>query len=361
MTRPGWQAWFLGLALATGASGSAAQVSTRLNLYTSYTDNLFQNYSRRPDWVTLAYVNLDYAPGSALGLYYTGNANVFAEYGELFSHHHQAGLEYTWADEAGREVRAGGDAALRLDRPSYEYQDYLEGQAYFRARAYLGPALLSRAGYQLRYRRYPHAAEYTFAEQVLSVQVSRSLPSRTTLQAYGELGLKSYVDGSAPGTADPAQIVLRVKLAQSLADAVGLQTEYANRTNLAGPGRSIDAQAYDPDEDLFGDRYSYAGHEFRVATKYLDNSTRVEIGGQYARRRYPGRPALDLEGALLGAMRKDGRRGLSAEAERTFPLAGGFLQEVRLHLEWFYLDVDSNDPYYQSSTQVYSAGVQLGL
>lgn len=354
--------WLLGLALAAGAGPSAASVSMGLNLYGSYTDNLFQNYSRRPDWITLAYVDLDCAPSTALDLYYMGNANVLAEYEELSSHNHQAGLEYTWAGLQGSQAYAGGDLALRLDRRAYRYQDYLQGQVHAGAKLYLGPVLLSRAGYQLRFREYLHAASYSFAEQVLSAQLSRSLESRTTLQAQSELGLKTYArQAEGGGARSLAQAVLRLRVAQSLAAHAGLQVEYLRRIELAGRSRYVSGAVYDADEELFGDRYSYAGSELRAGVKYLGDGVRAETNGQYGQRSYQDRPALDLEGLALGPARQDRRKTFRAELERTFPLASDRLQEVRLHLEWMYLDVDSNDPYYRGATRVYSAGVQVGL
>lgn len=356
------QGWLLVLAFAAGAGPSAAQVSAGLNLYGSYTDNLFQNYSRRPDWITLAYVDLDCAPSSALDLYYTGNANVVAEYEELSSHNHQAGLEYTWAGQEGRQAYAGGAVALRLDRRAYRYQDYLQGQVHAGAKLYLGPRLLSRAGYQLRYREYLHESSHSYAEQVLSAQLSRSLESRTTLQAQSELGLQTYARQAEGGGARTlAQALLRLRLAQSLAAKVGLQVEYLRRIELAGRSRQVSGAVYDADEELFDDRYSHAGGEYRAGIKYLGDGVRAEVNGQYGDRSYQDRPALDLEGLLLAPARRDRRKTFRAELERSIPLAGDRLQEVRLHLEWIYLDVDSNDPYYRGATRVYSAGVQVGL
>ena len=60
-------------------------------------------------------------------------------------------------------------------------------------------------------------------------------------------------------------------------------------------------------------------------------------------------------------MRRDTRKGLTANAERRFRLSGKAIQEVRLQVEWLYTDVNSNDPYYQTVTQVYSTGLQIGF
>ena len=43
-------------------------------------------------------------------------------------------------------------------------------------------------------------------------------------------------------------------------------------------------------------------------------------------------------------MRRDTRKGLTANAERRFRLSGKAIQEVRLQVEWLYTEVNSNDP-----------------
>ncbi|MEW6749399.1 MAG: hypothetical protein AB1505_00285 [Candidatus Latescibacterota bacterium] len=344
------------------AAVATAQVLVQLNAYASYTDNLFQNYTRRPDWVTLAYVDLGYRHATGLDLYYSGHASLFAEYRELFSHGHQLGVDYTWSGLEGSQVYAGARGQVRLDRSAYRYRDYLQGNAYLQAKVYLRPLLLTRAGYEVRYREYPHAQEYSFAEQLVSAQLSRSLPTRTTLQLHGEVGVKTFARSDG-GARHLAQAALRAKVAQSLTERTGLQLEYLRRASLTGRGRYARTEIYDPDDELFDDRYTYSADEVRATLKHLAWGLQAQASGHYGKRRYEDRPALDLDGFLIGpdTMRRDTRRGLALEAERTFRPSGPRAPEVRLQAEWLYTDVDSNDPYYQTVSQVYSAGVQIGF
>ena len=57
------------LALLT-TTGAWAQFVPSINLYTSYTDNLFQTHDGQSEWITQAYIDLDYAPSGALSFYY---------------------------------------------------------------------------------------------------------------------------------------------------------------------------------------------------------------------------------------------------------------------------------------------------
>ena len=77
---------------------SAAQIIPRVNLISTFTDNLFQSNNRQSAWINHAYVDLDYSSNSDLNVYYTGNANVFSDQQDLFNHSHSAGLSWLRAE-----------------------------------------------------------------------------------------------------------------------------------------------------------------------------------------------------------------------------------------------------------------------
>ncbi len=285
------------LLLVLGPAAQApAQLMPRANLYSSYTTNLFQNYNQQAAWITHAFIDLDLAPSQALNLYYTGSANVFTEYEDLFSHTHRAGLSYVRPGEDLNLLYVGTELALRLDRPLYDYRDFLQAEAYATAKVYLRPTLLSRTGYSLRYQEYLNAGDYSFFEQEAFAQLSRFFSTRTTLQWHGELGLKTYARNTntlastgptrSGGDRNLVQLMSRFKVAQSLGASTGLQLEYLERVNLAGQSRYTVEQIYNPDDDLFDDRYSYDGNEFRTTLKHLAPwGLQVEMSGRSERRR----------------------------------------------------------------------------
>jgi hypothetical protein len=343
-----------------------------LNLYTTYTDNLFQTRSRRPDWIRLAYLDLDYRRGEEFGLYYSGSAHLFQEYQDLFSHAHRLGLSYSRPGAEGEAVQAGAHLGMRLDRPLYEHRDFVEAGAFARLKRYLRPDLLARLGYVLHYQEYLNAPDYSFVEQQLHGQFTHFLPTRTTLQAGGELGLKTYTRPSGESVLSdrPArpgqdrlllQSILHLKAAQSLGQGTGLQLEYRHRAPLSGQSRYAGLLLYNPDDELFDDRYSHAGYELNAALKHL-GAWGLEWEGNMGRekRRYAGRPALDLEGLLLDLAQQERRHTLRLGAKRRFYPAKG-PQEIVLDLEWLYRDISSNDPYYDTQVRTYSAGMQIGF
>ena len=363
--------------LCTALPG-VAQVIPRANLHASFTDNLFQNYDRQSAWITNAFIDLDYVPSSELNLYYTGSARVFTEFEDLFNHTHQAGLSLVRPRNERDVLYAGAEISMRLDRPLYDYRDFVKAGGYATAKIYLRPSLLSRSGYSLRYQEYVNARDYSFVDQTLFAQLSQFLPTRTTVQVRGELGLKSYaraVDGSGEAADDTlaaparsgsgrhlAQLVSRIKVAQSLNLTTGLQLQYRNRTNLTGQSRYRAEQVYNPDDDLFDDHHSFSGHELSATLKHLAGSGwQLEVTGRSEDRHYRGRPALDLEGFLLdsGETRCDTRRSLSVGAEKSIFPQAGWVREVRVQLGWLYSDIETNDLYYRATSQMFSSGIQL--
>lgn len=366
----------LGLLLSfLGSTIFAADRATmRVNTYMSYTDNLFQNYNRRSDWITLAYVDFDYVLRPSMNLYYTGNANVFAEYRDLFSHTHQMGLSYVRPGKGRNAIYAGGTTDLRLDRPIYRYYDYVQNSVYINAKRYVNQTLLGWGGYQLRYRNYLNAEDYSFLEQTASIRLSRFFQTRTTLQLQGNVGLKTYTQATNPDsvggnvltrssdTRTLAQVTVGVKVAQSLARYTGLQLEYIRRVTLAGRNRYEALEGYNTDDELFDDRYSHEGQEFRTKLKYATNSDfSVEVMGRYVKREYDGRPALDLNGFIIhpDLMREDTLRSVSVKSSKAFRFSTGWLQQTTITAEWLFTQIASTDSYYDTSGQIFSVGLQL--
>ena len=361
----------LALAAIWTATPAGGQIVPRLNFFSSYTDNLFQTSERQSDWVNQFYLDFDYVARDDVNLYYSGNANVFNEFVDLFSHTHRVGLSYLKTGEDNGVLYAGSEIAVRLDRSLYDYRDFVQAQAFVNLKRYLRPTLMTRAGYTLRYQEYTHARDFSFVEQVGFAQVSAFLPRRTTLQMRTELGLKSYLrerqtdeffESGRQGAV--LQWVVKLKAAQSLADVAGLRASYTMRRNISGESRPVEEAFYDADDELFDDRYSYQSDEVQAVLKYLAPlNAEVEVGGSWARRRYGGRPALDLEGNFIGAdvERQDTRRSASLGLVKTFYMEGGWAREVDVEFEWLYRNTQSNDPYYDAAGQMFSTGVQIGF
>ncbi|NKB68489.1 MAG: hypothetical protein GKR89_15620 [Candidatus Latescibacteria bacterium] len=362
--------------LTLGSTAAArAQVTPTFNLYNSYTDNLFQTYDKQSEWITQAYFDLGLVSTDNWSLYYTGNASLFSQYDDLFNHTHQAGVSYYRALGEKNALYGGAQLALRLDQALYDYRDFVRGEGYVQSKFYLQPTLLGRLGYVLGYQNYVQEPDYSFYEQEFSAQFSKFLPSRTTLQAGLQMGVKTYARAVEPNLDTQisarsgqerslVQLLTQVKLAQSLGQGTGLQLEFKHRANVAGQSRPVDEALYNTDDDLFDDRYNYSGPRLRAGIKhYGPLEVELAIDGSNERRRYEGRPALDLDGLTVGsgADRRDRINSFSLGLQRPFYPLWLDEREVNLELEWLYRDVDSNDKYYSAQAQTFTLGVQVGF
>ena len=370
--------WMMALVLMVlcGSGEATAQVSLRVTSYLSHTDNLFQNQDRRSDWIAQTRFHLGYVSTGAWHLYYAGSANVFDEYGDLLTHRHMLGMGYGWARANGDGLYGGVEGSARLDRPVYRHHDYLQADAHLSGRLQLPSSLLLRGGFRSRYRGYLNSGDFSFAEQIGFAQVSRTWQTKTTVRVRGELGAKSFArDASGPvgdlavrtradGEGTLVQSVIRCKIAQAVARGTGLQVEYTHRTNLVGSNRYAEVESYTGEDDAFDDRYSYSGKRVEATLKRVGRWGMVlSLTGQYEWRSFEDRPALDLDGWAIGAdvTREDRRGSLFLEAEKVFHLKTGWLREVGIHLESLVQDVDSNDPYYATSTRIHSVGFSFGF
>ena len=354
-------------------SAVEAQVALNADLYTTYTDNVFLTASQRSDLMQSAYLDFSYSLGDDLSVYYSGNANVFSNNADLFNHLHSFGTSYARPLGAAGLFFAGADLSLRLDRPLYDYRDFAAGRVFASFEPYLHPELITRLDYTFSYQTFLNAESYNYREQHLDAQLTYYLPSRTTVQLNGELGLKSYLREEAQPSRNPLRWGTRLKMAQSLGPNLGLQLAWQRQGILAGQSRSADwfwhdpikaqfnAHWYYPDE-LFEDRYSYSGDQWRTTLKYLAPLD-CQLAASWLResRLYSERPAFDLAGFPIGKSTTETRHTARLALARTWYLDNNWLREMAVELEWLYRSVASNDAFYDADAQAYSVGIQFGF
>ena len=375
-------------------SAAEAQVALNADLYATYTDNVFLTTSQRGDLIQSAYIDFDYQLDADLSWYYSGSANVFSENPELFNHLHSLGVRYARPLGAAGLFFFGAALSLRLDRPLYDYRDFAAGRAFASLEPYLHPELIARLDYTLSYQNFLNAANYNYLEQHLDAQLTHYLPTRTTLQLNGELGLKSYLQETAPPSRNPLRWGTRLKAAQSLGPNLGLQLAWHHQSILAGQSRYADWFWYDPDElfdkfykaktkskaywygpdeskseaywydpdELFEDLYSYDGDQWSATLKYLAPlDCELETALHSESRLYSHRPAYDLAGMLTGKSTAETRRTARLSLARAFYLKSTPFREIALELEWLYRAVASNDAFYNADAHAYSVGIQFGF
>ena len=348
--------------------GADVPVGLRVRATTSWTDNLFQSYSERSDWLRQLAFDIDVGR-AALGGWYTGRVDLYGDYGDLFTQTHVLGVGLSRTGENRQQLAGSLSAAVRAGRSTYDYRDYLETRATVTGRRYLGPALLLRGGGAVELRDYRHAGDFSYAEPSAWVQISRFLPTRTTLLAGADIGAKTYLHAAgdtaaawARTTGEDAQALASVwlKVAQSLAPRTGVQLRFAWQTLWEGQPRYQQTGDYDPVGELFDDDYSHSGSEWRLTLKHQASRFEAIAVAWTDGRRYDGRPALDLSGIAIGETRRDRRTGLRLGLTHDLAI-GGPRRDVSIHADASALSVTSNDPYYDTAARWLSLSLELGL
>jgi hypothetical protein len=366
--------WLPVVLLLAGLVRTDAQIAPRVEIYSAYTDNVFSTYQAQSDWMTFSYVDFDLALTSQTDLFYAGSASVFTDNDDLFSHTHRIGLtRYLHWDE---EMWVTGtiDAALRLDRSTYDFRDYLLGHGALEMRYRPETAAWVLSGtYETKVQEYTHSTDYSFWENRARARWSRTLRPGTSLQLRAELATKSYLREADPDLLTEAlfgsthrdrhlvQWEGGIRVGQSLADWAGLQLEASRRQNLGGSGR-LDASIIATDDDLFDDRFNYEGQNLGARLKVLgDWGSEISVGARHETRDFIDRVAYDLDGYSLGTTRSDTRLSLNLGVQKTFWLDNPWLSEISLQLDLMRRDADSNDPYYDAASHTVTTGIQIGF
>ena len=366
--------WLSVLVLLAGLVQADAQVTPRVEIYSAYTDNVFSNYRAQSDWMTFSHIDFGLSLTPQVDLFYAGSASVFTDNDDLFSHTHRVGLNrYLYWDEE-LWVTGAIDAAMRLDRATYDFRDYLSGHGVLEMRYRPAAAWVLSGTYETNVQEYTQATDYSFWENRARARWSRTLRPGTSLQLRSELATKSYLRETDPdlltevlfgSTARDRHLVQwegGVRIGQSLADWAGLQLEASRRQNLTGPGR-LDAAILDTDDDLFDDRFSHEGQSLGARLKILgDWGSEISVGAHHEHRDFVDRVAYDLEGYSLGTMRSDTRLSLNLGVQKTIWFDDNpWLSEINVQLDLVRRDTDSNDPYYDAASHTVTTGLQIGF
>ncbi|MDP6778264.1 MAG: hypothetical protein QGI83_16020 [Candidatus Latescibacteria bacterium] len=376
----------LAIVLAQPADRASAEVIEKISVGTTYDTNAYGSYAREADAIThigIYLANRSSGEHSMFEYYYSGNGNIFAQSGNRSFVVNRVGVAYARELGGGRNnIVAGASVAVRLDRSYYNVYDYLGGQLAVNGKWYTAPTVLIRLGYRLRLRDYWNLDLLNYAEHRLSAQVSKFLPSRTTVRgdiAFGyrnnrnprveslDTGFGPFRPGRGrpvpvtvdPGVPDESQVVLGVQVAQSLFENTGLSLRYQARLNTSSDTYYLagEESGYSDDVDLFNDRYDYEGHEWSAKlTQQLPLRLRLVLEGGYEIRSYDGREALDVDGNAIaeGLFREDRETFASVTLEQ--PLTS----RLDMGIWYGYQRNLSNDLYYNYGAR-HSLSVDLKL
>jgi len=360
---------------------SSAQTFYNIRFYGSYTDNIFQNYSPAEDYITSGTFTIYHQTKSKTTLYYNGNLNLFSAYTDLQNHNHYIGISQKQVIGDSKNVAYfGGYAGLRIDKPSYDIYDNINIYGFASIKYYLFPTIMFRAKNTLGMRAYPNYSDYSYFENVLSLNISKFFQTRTTLQTGIDYYYKNYTENQTYSVTGPrglfsrtyvidspkvSQLLASVKIAQSVSSLTAVQAQYLIRSTLSGENRFAELAEFYTDEVLFDDHYSYSGQEFTMSIKqYLPYQFIVALSGYYLEKSYNDRPVYNLEGVELPeeGNRRDYQSSVSAQLKKKFsgekiPV----LKSLNLFMNYSYRTNHSNDQYYDASSGFLSAGIEANF
>ena len=360
---------------------ATAQTFLNFQLHGSYTDNIFQNYSPVEDYISTWNFTIFHQTKSKTTLYYNGNLNLFSQYSDLQNQNHHIGISKKQSIGDGKnEFYLGGYARFRIDKPVYDIYDNNNVYGFASVKYYLYPTIMFRAKNTLGMRAYVNYTDYSYFENVLSLNISKFFQTRTTLQTGIEYYYKDYTGNQTYSATGPnglfsrtyiidspnvSQLAASINIAQSVSSLTAVQMQYLIRSNLSGENRFAALDEFYSDEVLFDDHYSYSGQELSMSIKqYMPFQFILIISGDYLEKSYNNRSVYDLEGnELLGkGNRQDYQSSFSSQIEKRFsgqkiPV----LKSMDLFINYSYRINHSNDLYYDTSSAFLSAGFEMNF
>ena len=401
-----WIAVFAGLCFSLSAQD---KFGVKVNVWTLVDDNAFRNYQMLSDVVTQPGVTLYYyhpSERSDVQLEYNGSLAYFQNYLDRKFQHHFLGASGSsdLNDSATVSLYWTLRGGRRWNGPDYRYYDYgnVTGSFNVRYDAYERGSVTVGLGGQIQ--EYQELPEFNFTEIRTYVQPTLYLPTRTSLIGQVQAGYKKYtepvvseevirrvvpvriVNSDKVGgrwryggvtipvvvnrtvrKVQPGKSVLQVagllRVAQSVFEGTGIAVQGLVRRNPRANGlfASFQDSGYEEEDPLYDDPYSYETDALSVeATQMLFWGMSLKLGWDAQDKRY-SYAAYDMDGSPLpDTDRRDRRTSVWVSLKKTLPVKG-FSPNPVLSLSFSAMRNRSNDPYYDYSNRVSSAGLSFGL
>ncbi|MFZ5517096.1 MAG: hypothetical protein ACOY90_10690 [Candidatus Zhuqueibacterota bacterium] len=402
MLRNGWFWCTIVIIFSSVFSSSEAQTRFGIEQSVVYDENVFRNYLEIADVITQTTAFFSHQipiKSSQLQFHYAGNLNAFNDFNERLFHTHDLGTSAIAPIYKSLTLQAGMQFQLRKNLPEYDIYD---------AATWLLKTSLSltpwqnvhfQTGYSFKEKRFQNLEQFNFAEQSASFLARIGLPTRTTIFAQVNFGLKNYLEdqtgetmiitdrvlphqgmgpgrrhGDAPIVSDTAIVAnhlsipethqwsLDVKIAQSIFKTTGVSIGYLRRFSPSQDTRYLSGQgyAYSKDDELFDDPFTYASHEwYATVTQILPHNFALAFQVSSADKNYTYPTQTDsVSLAQDYENRSDSQVYLGGSLEKKFALRR-FVRGLTINFSYFYLINESNDFYYDSRGSLISVGSSI--
>lgn len=369
-----------------------------LSQTTIYDQNIFRNYNAESDWVNQTALFLARETGfhsTRVRFYYNGKLNYFKEYSERLFHSHKLASDASIPVGGKHFLIAGFSWQRRFNQPDYQLYDYSNWLIYAQARINQWERLPIEAGYHLRKRVFHELSEFSFREHAGFFRLKYFFPTKTTLIAEINLAAKYYLEKQiipqlivrtdtldSPGRGrgkgnqkvkviqdttlvasnldvpQTNQVSILIKMAQSITPKTGLSLEYWRRFKPVQNTRYLAGQAYTytQDDELYDDPYTYGSHEWElVLTQMLPGASRLRFLANLEYKNYLYNLSFSTE-----EKRTDDAWMLGIVFTKNLVLRRQ-LKNIEFYLSLFYLNNDSNEPYYDANGAIFTGGCNLNF
>ncbi len=226
-------------------------------------------------------------------------------------------------------------------------------------------------GYMIRGLSFPEFSTYDYSEHVLSARTSLFLPTRTTVIAGGDIGLKvdaaTAADSMASGrmasrrssllsSLGAVQWRASVRIGQALLENTGLSISARYQGDLKSGSHTLASMsALVSGDELFDDRYGYEGFGWSaMLTQALPFDARLRAVWSQETKAYVSLAAYDLAGTMIATHRSDRRSIASLSWEQDV----SFLP-VSFTLVYEHIVNASNDPYFSYTNNALTVALAL--
>jgi len=371
-------------------SSSLMADSFSLSFFQNMTNNLFQNSYAEPDQVSTLnfYVDKNF---SQVSIFTQGNYAYLFENPNLTYYVHDLGLDYLHPINQKTALYfslAGRGAFWRSD---YSDFNYFSVNFFSALKTYLSQTSILKANYSLEYKDYKYSI-FDFLSNSIHASMDKYFQTKTTLRAEMNWGYKYFLhpflsqevilvdenqyflggNGKGKGKSSGArqyQYVMSTKgegkgiqafsltglIAQGLGNKVGLRLSGMKQWTLSGNNPFTFIEEFYAVENPSYDRFSWAGYELgTLLTVLMPWNIQLKMGYTMTNKEFPGIESLSLEGDSLGIIRKDERKRFEVEAEKNF-------SKFSLFFSYFYVDNNSNDPFFEWKGHFFSAGIEWNI
>lgn len=363
--------------LAVLALPARTQFSVGADVGTMIDDNVDNNTLRLNDRITALGLQAGYdwiTDDTNIGLAYLGSYNYYSVVPGRSYQTHTGSLTYArlFGNEDQTLWSSAASFGIRTDREEYEYYDNTTFAFSTALKHQLGESVLGRAGYTLRTMSFANLPAFDYTEHLLFVQSSFFLPSRTTLIAEVDLGVKVYSTPnedttgaltagrgrmssslSSPGV---AQATGMLRIGQSVFQNTGLSLTGSWQVNLRREARFLTSDyGLVSDDEIFEDHYGYQGPGGSLMlTQILPLDMKLRVTGSWQRRGYTPRAAYNEVGVQIAPERIDNRRALNVSLHIPVTPAG-----FTLGVAFDHIVNASNDPFFSYTNNAFT--VQLTI